>query len=283
MKSSDFDYHRPENLADALQLLALSGHDNIVLAGGQSLMPMMHLRLARPDALVDLNRISELDYIELNGDQIEIGSMCRYATLESSPLIAQHVPLIAKAIPFIAHAAIRNRGTIGGSAALADPAAEMPALLVALNAKLTLSSLDGDRELRADDFFTGLYETELGDNEIIKSVSIPCRTEQTCSGFYEITRRHGDYAMAGVAMTASQQKPLHQLRIVFFGIAECAVRAPDCEAVLENKHLDDADAVAAAKTALDNLDCLDDLHGNADTKRRFAKVALGRALQEMQS
>lgn len=281
MKAPDFDYQLPATLKEVLDLHASAENDSLLLAGGQSLMPMMHLRLAQPHVLIDLNQIEELAFIREDSDTIEIGSMTRYATVETSDLIASKLPLLSHAIPYIAHSAIRNRGTLGGSAALADPAAELPAVLIALNARLVLASHGGERVLAADDFFTGLYETALAENEVIKSICVDRQAEGSCCGFYEITRRHGDYAMAGVAVTAMQSEPLKNVRVVFFGVSDRAIRATACEQALEGERHDDLQAIDAAINTLNQLPYMEDLHGNTATKQRLASVALKRALREI--
>ncbi len=281
MKAPDFNYQRPASLSAALQLLHDNDQDAQLLAGGQSLMPMLHLRIAQPDMLIDLNRIDELATIDAGDSHIEIGSMVRYAQLEANEQIKTCLPLICSALPHIAHSAIRNRGTIGGSAALADPAAEMPALLIASNASINLVSTKASRVVSADDFFTGLYETALQPGEIIKSISIPKPGNNSVFGFYEITRRHGDYAMAGVAISAQQQSPLHKMRVVFFGVAEKPLRAHNCEQALENGTANDSGAIDLAIKSLEQLPLMGDQHTGVDSKRHLAGVALKRALQEL--
>ena len=281
MKAPDFDYYRPTSLDEALAVLADPTVDTQLLAGGQSLLPMMHLRLAQPELLLDLNKIEELDFIREQAGSVEIGSMTRYATLAQSSVIDLQLPLIARALPSIAHAAIRNRGTIGGSAALADPAAEMPALLLALDATINLSSQQGARSLSASDFFIGLYETAINEDEVIVSISIPKADANSWFGFYEITRRHGDYAMAGVAVAAGGKSPLTHLRIVFFGVADKPLRAIECEQRLEGIDTEDTqaldDALQAAAQTLDQLELLDDPTTSAATRLQLSRVALRRA------
>ena len=261
--------------------MASESKDYQPLAGGQSLLPMMHLRLAQPEILLDLNNVQELDFITDKGTHIEIGAMVRYAALADSSVIRDKVPLFAQALPHIAHQAIRNRGTIGGSAALADPAAEMPALLKALNATIVAVSKFGKREIAADDFFLGIYDTALEENELVHSVSIPAVTANQCFGFYELARRHGDYAMAGVAISAQSVQPYKGLRIVFFSISDHAVRAFDAEAILEDCSNDDHEALQRATDALSSLDFYEDLNASVQTKAHLAKVVMKRALNSM--
>ena len=278
MKAPDFDYACPKTLEEALALLDRSDHDAMVIAGGQSLMPMLNFRLAAPDLLVDLNALDALAGISDDGDAIIIGAMTRFSELERSELVTKHLPLIAKALPFVAHPAIRNRGTVGGSVALADPAAEMPALLLVLDATIILVSKTGERPVAAGDFFLGLYETALQPGEIVKAVSIPKAAGARRFAFEELARRHGDYAMVGLAATAATTAPLADVRLAFFGIADRALRATKAEQALNGHAHDDKEAMAAAKDAIAALAFTGDLHASADTKRHLAGVLLKRVL-----
>lgn len=274
MKAADFDYHQPQSRAQALELLA-GGHAT-VLAGGQSLMPMMNFRLAAPDCVVDVNRISDLVGITHRDGWLTIGAMTRYGQLMQAPEISTHAPLIARALPYIAHPAIRNRGTIGGSCALCDPAAEMPALLLALEAEIELQSQTGIRRMRADAFFLGLYETARAEDELLVAIHIPTPQTPHRIGFHEITQRHGDYAMAGCAITATAD--LEELRVAFFGVADCAARAHGVEAALQAKG---GGADQAVADALDEISFAADTQADAKTKRHLASVALRRAWAEL--
>lgn len=281
MKSSDFDYECPATLEEALLLLAGPGPDSRPLAGGQSLMAMMNFRLAEPELLVDLNAISDLAGIADNGDDILIGAMTRYAALERSDLVSEHLPLIKAVLPHIAHPAIRNRGTIGGSVALADPAAEMPAVLLALGATIITASVNGEQRIAADDFFLGLYETALQPGEIVKAVSLPKPVATARFAFHELARRHGDYAMAGVAIAVSDVNPIKDARIAFFGICDRAVRAGGAEQALSGHGAADSNALDLAIASLAGLECDGDLNASADTKRYLAQIVLKRAVGEL--
>ena len=274
MKAADFRYERPVSLDDALALLAQEDVDAMPLAGGQSLMPMMNFRMAQPELLIDLNGISELMGITIDDGHLKIGAMTRYSDLERAPEIAEHAPLIATALPHIAHSAIRNRGTIGGSVALADPAAEMPALLLALGAQIGVQGPQGGRWISADDFFLGVYETARDDSELVTALSIPIVQNGDRFGFYELARRHGDYAMAGVAIAHRTA-----FRIAFFSVSDRAVRAHKTEAILTQ----DPTAIDAAIAALDEIEFNADLNGSEAAKRHYAGVVLRRALEGMQS
>ena len=276
MKAPDFRYARPGTLSEAIELL--SDEEAAALAGGQSLLPMMNFRMASPGMLVDLNAIECLSGIREDGDWIEIGAMTRYAALLRSETISGKLPLMARALPHVAHSAIRNRGTIGGSVALADPAAEMPAVLLALGGEVILESRDGRRRVAADDWGLGLYETALASGELIVSVRFPAASQGQRFGFHEVSRRHGDYAMAGVciAVGADQAEP----RIAFFGISNRAVRAQGVEVALASGK-GRATAIDAAIEALSELDFHGDLHASPDAKRHLAGVALRRAWSEV--
>ena len=264
MKAARFRYERPSDLSSALALM--QGGEATALAGGQSLMPMMNFRLAQPEVLVDLNRVDGLSGITEEADVLRIGAMTRYAALEASDLIAARAPLIQRALPHIAHSAIRNRGTIGGSVALADPAAEMPALLIALDARVTLRSATAEREVAAEDFFLGIYETARAEDELVTQITLPKPTAGTKAGFYELARRHGDYAMAGCALTIGATP-----RVALFAVADRALRVPGAEAALADGNID------AAVAALDDLDFQGDPNADAPTKRHLSGVVLRRA------
>ena len=283
MKAPDFDYACPQALEEALALLDDSDRDVALLAGGQSLMPMLNFRLATPDLLIDLNGIDKLAGFVDQGDAIVIGAMTRYAELETSDLIAKHIPLLRHALPFIAHPAIRNRGTIGGSVALADPAAEMPALLLALDATIIVTSIKGERAIVADAFFLGLYETALRPGEMVKAISIPKTAGASRFAFDELARRHGDYAMVGVVATADDVDPFNGLRLAFFGIANRAIRAAKAEKVLDQHTPDDGDTLSRAMEAVSTLTFDGDLNASAKTKQHLAKVLLKRVLKVLSS
>jgi carbon-monoxide dehydrogenase medium subunit len=283
LKAADFAYAQPQTLEDALSLLSCDDKEVRAIAGGQSLMPMMNFRLAAPEVLVDLNKLDEISFVRDAGGAIEIGAMTRFAELEASELIAAELPLIAMALPYIAHPAIRNRGTIGGSVALADPAAEMPAILLALDAHIHAISQAGGREIAAADFFRGPYDTALCASEIVQMISFPKSGPSSKYGFYELARRHGDYAMAGAAVALSNAEPVKNSRIALFGAFDRALRATSAEAAIDGRSLSDAAALQNAIRKLDELDFVGDLNAGIDTKRHLAKVTLRRALEGIRS
>jgi len=276
VKAPDFAYERPRDLTEALKLLSDAGGDAQALAGGQSLLPMMNFRLAAPGMLVDLADVEELRGLEAEGDRVRIGAMTRYRELADWPDLCQMLPLVAMALPHIAHDAIRNRGTIGGSLALADPAAELPAVMTVLGAEIELAGPRGHRTVAAEDFFVGFYETDCGEDELITAVTVPIAGDLSF-GFYELAQRHGDYAMAGVALSARAAAPISGLRAAFFGIAASPVRLPQMEAALEGQSPSAAPAAVAA--ALADLDILEDTKASAAMRRHLAGTVLKRALE----
>tara|TARA_R110002124_G_scaffold53595_10_gene153739 strand:- start:1022 stop:1921 length:900 start_codon:yes stop_codon:yes gene_type:complete len=281
MKASDFRYERPQSLDEALALMCDNGDEAMVLAGGQSLMPMMNFRMAEPGLLVDLNEIEALKGIRLDGDDVIIGAMTRYAELQASQDVAQHIPLMAMALPHIAHAAIRNRGTIGGSVSLADPAAEMPALLMVLDARIKVLGQSGEKIISADDFFLGIYETALEEGELVTEILVPKARPDQRFGFYELARRHGDYAMSGVAVVVRGDTDIESCRIAFFAVSDKSVRAAGAEAVMTGSRSDDAASIDKAVASLGEIDFMGDLNARPETKKHLSGVVLRRALAEL--
>jgi aerobic carbon-monoxide dehydrogenase medium subunit len=281
VKAPRFAYARPSSVADALALLAEHQGDARVLAGGQSLVPMLNFRVAAPKVLVDINRIAALSGIAVTKDCVRIGAMTRHAELERSPEIARHLPLLAQALPHVAHAAVRNRGTLGGSCALADPAAELPACALALGATFVVAGPAGERRVPAADFFTGMYATALDPGELLVAAEFPLPAPGYRSAFGELARRHGDYAIVGVAAHALlRDAALHDPRIVFFGVGDKPVRAAKLERALAGRPLG---AVDAALRELDaDLAPRADLHASAQTKLHLAKVLARRVLAQLE-
>jgi carbon-monoxide dehydrogenase medium subunit len=283
MKAPRFAYARPASLAEALALLAEHKDDARVLAGGQSLVPMLNFRVAAPKVLVDINRIAALSGIKVTKNHVRIGALVRHVELERSADIARHLPLVASAMPHIAHPAIRNRGTFGGSCALADPAAELPACALALGATFIAAGRKGERRIAAGDFFKGLYATALKAGELLVAAEFPLPKPAYASAFGELARRHGDYAMVGVAVHGSTQGgKFSDMRVVFFGVADRPQRAAQLEAALGGQAAA-ARTIAAALPRLDaDLSPRADFHGSAATKRHLAKVLAGRVLKQME-
>lgn len=274
MKPAPFAYHKARSLEDAVAQLA-AHKDARLLAGGQSLIATLNMRLSAPTVLIDINGIDGLDRIDCNGDTVEIGALVRHAQAERSEIIAKHAPLIARAIPHVAHPAIRNRGTLGGSVAFADPAAELPACLLALGGEVEASGPKGKRTIKADDFFKGLFETALAPDEILTALRLPAAKADTRIGFAELARRHGDYAIVGLAATArADGAKLTDVRLAYFGVGDTPLRPRKAEAALMQGSVDDAVA------ALD-LTPNDDVQATAMTKRHLAGVLLRRVAKQL--
>jgi carbon-monoxide dehydrogenase medium subunit len=283
MKPASFEYQAPDSLDAALDVLARHGGDAKVLAGGQSLIPVMNFRLAQPALLVDLNRIAALDFVRRGEDGgLRIGAMTRQRRLERDPLVAAAAPLLAETVPWIAHPQIRNRGTVGGSLAHADPAAELPAIAVALRARLRLQKAGGDRWVEATDFFAGLFTTALEPEELLTEIDLPPLPARTGWSFQEIARRHGDYAMVGVAalVTLGEEGRCREARLVYLSVGDRPIEARGAAALLAGTDLG-AEAVAAAaeKASREELSPSGDVHATTEFKRHLARVLTGRALR----
>jgi aerobic carbon-monoxide dehydrogenase medium subunit len=242
MKSPNFAYAKPASLQAALDLLG--EHTGAVpLAGGQSLMATLNLRLSKPDLLVDLGGLDDLRGIQLDGDTVRIGALTTHAEVVASPLVRRHLPMIAEASRHVGHVAIRNRGTFGGSLAYADPAAELPACCVALGAVIVIAGRGGRREIAAEKFYTGLFETALNTGELIVEVRLPRQTAPRHWGFAELSRRHGDFALAGLAVVASlNDSRIGDARLVYFGCTDRARLASDLAERLRGERLPLGDA-----------------------------------------
>jgi aerobic carbon-monoxide dehydrogenase medium subunit len=275
LKPAPFGYAKARSVAQAVDLLA--NGDARILAGGQSLIATLNMRLSHPALLIDINGIVGLDGIARRNGHVEIGALVRHAQAERSAEIARHAPLIAAALPHVGHPAIRNRGTIGGSIAFADPAAELPACLVALDGELDVTGPQGQRTVMAGDFFKGLFETALGAREVLTAIRVPAASADASFGFAEFARRHGDYAMAGLAACAHHDgSRLREPRLVYFGVGSTPVRARQAEAALA------AGDLAAAVTALGNdLAPPDDVQAESAVKRHLAGVLLRRVVGQL--
>ena len=284
MKPAPFDYHRPDTADEALAILADLGSDAKPLAGGQSLVPAMNFRLARPAVLVDLNRIAPLAYIEesLDGGLL-IGAMTRQRAAERSGTVARKAPLLFEAMPWIAHPQIRNRGTVGGSLAHADPAAELPAVMVALDARFVLRSRTASRTVLAHDFYTGLLTTVLGPDELLTEIRIPPRPARAGSAFMELARRHGDFALVGVAveLALDQRGACASARIALLSVGDGPVLAAKAMAVLAGGIPHAASIEEAARIAAEtDVDPPADIHASSAYRRHLVRVLVGRALTQ---
>ncbi len=284
MKPAPFKYYAPTTAEEALAYMAEHGYDAKALAGGQSLIPTMNFRLAQPSVLVDLNNISELFYIhpDENGG-LRIGAMTRESQVEHSPLVAERAPLLHEAMPHIAHPQIRNRGTIGGTLAHADPAAELPAVSLALNGRFRLRSQARERWVAADEFFIGFFTTALEPDELLVEVALPPMPAHSGWSFLEIARRHGDYALVGVAALVSldDKDQCQQARLVFLSVGDGPVEAHQAAETLRGQVPSPEAIRAAAETAARaDVDPGSDIHASADYRRHLVHVLARRALEQ---
>ncbi len=283
MKPPPFEYAAPTTLEDALALLREHGGDAKVLAGGQSLVPLLNMRLARPAVIVDLNRLPGLDYVRQVDGWLAIGAMTRQRAIERSDLARERQPLLHAATRLIAHPQIRNRGTVGGSLAHADPAAEYPAVALALDAELRVAGPAGERAIPARNFFQTYLTTALDVTEIVTEVRFPTLPQGAGWSFLELSRRHGDFALAGAAVTLSLSSSgmLDGARIALFGVGATPLRATAAEALLTGETPGDALFTHAAQAARDAVEePLSDVHASAEYRRHLAGVLTRRALTE---
>jgi carbon-monoxide dehydrogenase medium subunit len=263
VKPGRFSYHAPTTKVEALELKRDLGYDAAFLAGGQSLMPMMNMRLAAPEALIDLNRVPELAFVEESDGELRIGPMTRHAAAERDATVASACPLLPEALHHVGHQVIRNRGTIGGSIAHADSAAELPAVLTALGATITLEGAGGERSVSAEDFFEFHFTTVLEETEMVTAITVPRQAPETGHAFLEVSRRHGDFAVAAVAAVVAGGTA----RLVFAGVAPRPL-------VVETQ---DEDPAEAAVTAADDAGITHDLLASRDYRRRLIAVLARRA------
>ena len=279
MKPPAFDYVVADSVEMAAAALAAAGGDGKIIAGGQSLVPMLNFRLLRPSVLVDINRIGGLAFIDETGSAIRIGALTRHFALETSPVVARHLPVLSCAMTHVAHLAIRNRGTIGGSLAHADPAAELPMLALLLDAELRIASSSSRRTIAARDFFLGTMTVDLAADEILTEVVLPKLPAKTGWGFEELARRHGDFALAAAASTLTVfDGVIAQARLALMGVGATALRATEAEALLVGRALDlnlTAPVVDAVRAAIEPET---DLHASSDYRRHLAGVLAGRAV-----
>ena len=278
MKASAFSYARATSVVNALELLAAHGDDAKVLSGGQSLMPAMNLRLIAPEWIVDIGGIAELQGIAVRAEVLTIGALTRHVDLQRSPEIAAHAPLLTEAIAHVAHPAIRNKGTIGGSLAHADPASELPACMVALDATIVIRGQTDERRVAARDFFTGIHETALSANELLTAVELPVARTNSAHFFCEFARRHGDYAIVGAAAQAIVAgERLADLRLVLFAIGDRPVRSSAASRLI-NVAITPEILLDASAALEHELDPPEDQQATPSMRRHLAKVLLGRCV-----
>jgi carbon-monoxide dehydrogenase medium subunit len=280
MKPPRFEYHAPTTVEDALGLLARYRGEAKVLAGGQSLMPLLNFRLVRPAALIDLNRIGALAYITVVDGQVRLGAMTRQRALEFSPVVRQRLPLLAEATHWVGHLPIRTRGTIGGSIAHADPAAEYPAVLSALEGEVVACSPRGERTLRPADLFQTYLTTNLAPDEILTEVRLPATPAGAGYAFEEFARRHGDFAIVGIAaLIVMDGRRAVRVRLASAGASPVPVRLRAAEEILESDGVNDATIAAASAKAGELVEPDSDIHASADYRRHLTGVLTSRALK----
>jgi aerobic carbon-monoxide dehydrogenase medium subunit len=279
MKASAFDYVRASSISEALDHLSRHGDAAKIVAGGQSLIPALNLRLLAPEILIDIAHIDSLRYIAVENGSVRIGALTRHADIARSAEIAEKAPLLSAAIRHVAHPAIRNRGTLGGNLAHADPASELPACMLALDAKIVIAGPTGERHVRAADFFRGIYETALEPDELIVAVELAAATDGQVSYFEEIARRSGDYAIVGLAAQGRVSSgTIDHLRLGYFAVGSRATLATAAADRIAGRAVTQ-DVVAEAQTALaDDLDPQDDQQASADMRLHLARTLLGRCL-----
>jgi carbon-monoxide dehydrogenase medium subunit len=279
MKPPQFEYFAPATKQDALGIVARYAGDAMVLAGGQSLLPMMNFRLVAPAALVDLNPVSELAYIRERDALVTIGAMTRQRTIEFSPIVAAKLPLLRDAVRLIAHLPIRSRGTIGGSLAHADPAAELPMILLALDGEVVVENSGGERTIKSTDLYRTLFTTSLAPGEILTEIRIPAMAPGTGHAIEEFARREGDFAIAAVAVTIAREETGVSARLATAGTGPVPTRLFEAEDILERQGLDEASIEAASRKAAETIEPESDQQASADFRRHLTRVLTGRALR----
>jgi len=282
MKPAPFEYYAPDSIEQAVDLFSQHNGDAKLLAGGQSLVPAMNFRVAQPSILIDLNRVSELSYIREEGNVIRVGSMARERHLEFDSSVEKRTPLLHEAVPFIAHPQIRNRGTIGGSIVHSDPAAELPVLMLALNARLKARNKTGERWIDAQDFFVGMFTTALEADEILVEIELPFMPSHTGWSFMEVAPRAGDYAMMGVAalVTVDESGKCIRAKLVYLNAGEGPIDAKEAAKKLQGESLNDTLIEEAAVTASEKeINPFGNMHASADFQRHLAKVLTKKTLR----
>ena len=282
MKSRAFSYARPSTIEEALEAFAGAGEDASYIAGGQSLVPALALRLQAPKLLIDVAHIPSLRGVEVRGGWLRIGALTRHCEALTDPLIARHAPLFSEAAPYVAHPAIRNRGTLGGSIALADPASEFPAMALAMRAEFEIVGPRGTRRVRADDYFVDLFKTAMEPGELLVAIHVPAVGLHHRWAFAELARRRGDYAIVGCGTLAELARgQIDQIRIVFFSVGNTPVRARQAEAALVGRSLAQTAVKEAQARIADDLSPPDDEQTPASMRIHLARVLIGRLLGRM--
>ena len=282
MKPAPFEYYVPDSTEQALDLLREHGEDAKLLAGGQSLVPAMNFRVVQPRVLIDLNRVAELQFIQEKDDTLQIGAMTRERELEFDPAIAKRTPLLAEVMPHVAHPQIRNRGTLGGSLANADPAAELPVIMLALGARLKVANADRERWVEAQDFFAGMFTTDLASDEMLVQIEIPSIGPWTGWSFLEVAPRAGDYALMGVAaqVTLDENGNCKQARLVYLNAGEGPMDAKEAAKSLEGETLHDQIIESAAALASEKeINPFGNIHASPEYQRHLAHVLTKKVLK----
>lgn len=280
MKPAAFDYVRPDSLGEALQALSRHRENGKILAGGQSLVPMMNMRVVHPEVLIDINRVPGLDGIRVDGAELVVGALARHSRLLESDIVAKHCPLMVEAYHHVAHKPIRNRGTLGGNISHADPASEMPAVLVAVAATVVVKSAAGERRIAAADFFTGPMQTALRADEMVVEIRVPVAPPGQGWAFEEEANRKGDFAMAAIATTVLLKGgKCERAALAVAGMGDHATRLPAVEALLAGKPLDAQQIGAAAAAARKAVDPSGSYHADPEYKRDLVAALVERALQ----
>ncbi|MBU3577206.1 xanthine dehydrogenase family protein subunit M [Polynucleobacter sp. UK-Kesae-W10] len=282
MKAAAFDYVKPTALSDALALLEQGGDDARLIAGGQTLLATLNMRLSEPTILIDITDVDELKGISVVGDHLRIGALVTHTEIEDSELVAKHAPLLKAAAPHIAHRAIRNLGTWGGSLAYGDPAAEWPACSLTLQATMVIQGPSGERKIAAKDFFIDLYTTSLEPDEILVATEIPLAASNQVFYFHELARRHGDYAVAGLAAVAQKQgHVLSNCAFTFFSVSSTPVMAVAAQNIVDGQPLNDELIVKAVEAARAEIDAIADITNSAEAKTHLIGVLLERCLKHL--
>jgi carbon-monoxide dehydrogenase medium subunit len=280
MKAAAFDYVKPKALSEALSLLEQGGDDARLIAGGQTLLATLNMRLSEPSILIDITDLAELKGISVVGDKLRIGALVTHTEIEDSDLVAKHAPLLKAAAPHIAHRAIRNLGTWGGSLAYGDPAAEWPACSLSLQATMVIHGPTGERKISAKDFFIDLYTTSLEPDEILIATEIPLAKSHQVFYFHELARRHGDYAVAGLAAVAEKESNvLTHCAFTFFSVSATPVMATAAQEVLNGQPLNEELIVKAVAAARKEIDAIADITNSAEAKTHLIGVLLERSLK----
>jgi carbon-monoxide dehydrogenase medium subunit len=282
MKAAAFDYVKPKALQEALSLLQEAGDDARLIAGGQTLLATLNMRLSEPSVLIDITGVAELKGISVVGDCLRIGALVTHTEIEDSDLVTKHAPLLKAAAPHIAHRAIRNLGTWGGSLAYGDPAAEWPACSLTLRATMIIQGPGGERRISANDFFIDLYTTSLEPDEILVATEIPLASKDEVFYFHELARRHGDYAVAGLAAVAKKQGDvLTDCAFTFFSVGATPVMATTAQAIVDGKKLSDELITQAVSAARNEIEAIADITNSAEAKQHLIGVLLERGLKHM--